>query len=121
MILTKFICNVNKYLDHMSIKHTYLSTICSIEKSKLSRLLNGKQKENCSDMESIANALGKSVEFFLSDNIVIPQIEEYALERIAFYVGHPTKEQQEIANHLIEMMENIDVILSAKARFISVL
>ena len=113
--MTKFISNVNKYLSEMKIKQTYLSMLTGIDKNKISRLLTGSQEESGTDMEKIASGLGKSVEFFLADAIVIPQIGNMAINKIAFYAGEPT--QKQIAKQLMELMENIDEVISAKSRF----
>ena len=115
--MTKFISNVNQYLSEMKIKQSYLSMITGIDKNKISRLLTGVQDESGADMEKIAHALGKNIEFFLADSIEIPHINEFAPNKITFYAGEPSKKQEQIANQLMELMENIDEVLSAKSRF----
>ena len=115
--MTKFIGNVNKYLSEMKIKQTYLSMITGIDKNKISRILTGAQEESGTDMEKIARGLGKTVEFFLEDTIHIPQMETSSANRIAFYAGEPSEKQEQIANQLMDLMENIDEVVSAKCRF----
>ncbi len=115
--MTKFISNVNKYLSEMKIKQTYLSMVTGIEKNKLSRILTGVQEESGTDMEKIARGLGKGIEFFWADEMDIPQAENFALNKIAFYAGEPSKEQEKIARQLMELIENMDEVLSAKSRF----
>ena len=115
--MTKFINNLNKYLSEMKIKQNCLSMLTGIDKNKLSRLLTGVQDESGTDMEKIAQALGKDVEFFLKDSISIPEINHFTLNKIAFYAGEPSKKQERIANQLMELMENIDEVISAKSRF----
>ena len=115
--MTKFISNVNKYLSEMKIKQSYLSMITGIDKNKMSRLLTGSQEESGTDMEKIASGLGKSVEFFLADAIVVPQIGNMTINKIAFYAGEPSQKQEQIAKQLMELMENIDEVISAKSRF----
>lgn len=115
--MTKFISNVNKYLSEMKIKQTYLSMVTGIDKNKMSRLLTGSQEESGTDMEKIARGLGKSVEFFLADSINIPQVGTFAINKIAFYAGEPSCKQEQVAKQLMELMENIDEVLSAKRRF----
>ena len=116
-VMTKFISNVNKYLSETKIKQTYLSMITGIDKNKMSRLLTGSQEESGTDMEKIASGLGKSVEFFLADAIVIPQMGNVEINKIAFYAGEPSQKQEQIAKQLMELMENIDEVISAKSRF----
>ena len=116
-VMTKFISNVNKYLSEMKIKQTYLSMITGIDKNKMSRLLTGSQEESGTDMEKIARGLGKNIEFFLADAINIPQVGSFAINKIAFYAGEPSHKQEQIAKQLMELMENIDEVMSAKSRF----
>ena len=114
--MTKFISNVNKYLSEMKIKQAYLSMITGIDKNKMSRLLTGSQEESGTDMEKIARGLG-NVEFFLADSINIPQIGKMTANKIAFYAGEPSQKQEQVAKRLMELMENIDEVISAKSRF----
>ena len=118
--MTKFISNVNKYLSEMKIKQTYLSLITGIDKNKMSRLLTGAQDESGTDMEKIADGLGKNVEFFLSETMIIPQVDTSAINKIAFYAGEPSGKQEQIANQLMELMANIDEVMSAKSRFTNI-
>ncbi len=115
--MTKFISNVNQYLSAMKIKQTYLCMITGIDKNKMSRLLTGVQEENGTDMEKIARGLGRNPAFFLADSISIPQPEKPAGNQIAFYAGEPSHKQEETAKHLMELMETIDEVISAKSRF----
>ena len=115
--MTKFIENVNKYLTEVKIKQTYLSMITGIDKNKISRILTGAQVESGIDMEKIAHGLGKSVEYFLMDAIHIPQLGVASANKVAFDAREPSEKQERIANQLIELMENIDEVVSAKSRF----
>ena len=115
--MTKFIENVNKYLTEMKIKQTYLSMITGIDKNKISRILTGAQVESGIDMEKIAHGLGKSVEYFLMDAIHIQQLGVASMNKVAFDAREPSEKQERIANQLIELMENIDEVVSAKSRF----
>lgn len=115
--MTKFISNVNKYMSLLKIKQTYLSMMTGIDKNKMSRLLTGSQEETGTDMEIIARGLGKNIEYFLADVISIPQAGASTGGKIAFYAGEPTAKQEQTAEQLLELMENIDEILSAKSRF----
>lgn len=116
-VMTKFISNVNKYLSEMKIKQSYLSMITGIDKNKMSRLLTGSQEESGTDMEKIAHGLGKGIEYFLMDSINIPQVENLEINKIAFYAGEPSNKQEQIATQLMELMGNIDEVMSAKSRF----
>lgn len=115
--MTKFISNLNTYLSEMKIKQTYLSIITGIDKNKLSRLLTGSQDETGTDMEIIAHSLGRNIEYFLSDSFNVPQISGFSMNKVAFYAGEPTKKQELIAGQLMELIENIDEVLSANSRF----
>lgn len=115
--MTKFITNVNKYMSEMKIKQTYLSMVTGMDKNKLSRILTGVQDESGADMEAIAEGLGKKVEFFLADHKDSASERVYVSNKIAFYAGEPSQKQERIAKLLAELMENIDTVMSAKARF----
>lgn len=117
--MTKFIYNVNMYLSQLKIKQTYISLKTGIDTKKLSRILTGAQDVSCTDMEKIAAALGKKMEFFLSDSFSVPKLQALGSEKFAFYAGEPTKQQEEIAAKLFLFMENIDEVLSAKGRFLN--
>jgi len=103
----------------MKIKQTYVSLKTGIDPKKLSRILTGVQDVNGTDMEKIAKALGKTVEFFLSDSFCVPQMNDFSPEKIAFYAGEPTEKQEKIAAKLVQLMENVDEIMSAKGRFLN--
>lgn len=117
--MTKYIENVNAYLSQMKIKQTYISLKTGIDTKKLSRILTGAQDITGTDMEKIASALGQKLEFFLSDAFHVPQIHECMPEKIVFYAGNPTSQQDEIAEKLEKLMENIDEVMSAKYRFLN--
>ena len=117
--MTKYIENVNTYLSKMKIKQTYISMKTGIDVKKLSRILNGNQDISGTDMEKIAKALGHKPEFFLGDEFSVPQIKTFMPEKIAFYVGNPTEQQEVIAEKLVKLMENIDEIMSVKSRFLN--
>lgn len=115
--MIKYVDNVNIYISQMKIKQAYISMKSGINAKKLSKILTGAQDITGTDMELIAAALGKDTAFFLQDELQIPDIGDFMPEKIAFYAGNPTAEQQEFAETIVEFMENIDVVLSAKARF----
>ncbi|QWT52099.1 helix-turn-helix domain-containing protein [Eubacterium sp. MSJ-33] len=100
----------------MKIKQTYLSRVTGIDENKLSRLLAGSREESGTDMEKIAPGLGKSIEFFLKDCIVVPHLDSFAFNKNSFYAGEPSAKQEKVSKDLMELMENIDEILSAESR-----
>ena len=117
--MTKYVENVNAYLSQMKIKQTYVSLKTGIDTKKLSRILTGAQDINSTDMEKIADALGQKPDFFLSDSFSVPKINGFMPEKIAFYAGNPTAGQEEIAEKLVKLMENVDEVMSAKYRFLN--
>ena len=100
--MTKYIENLNLYLDARKIKQTYLSMKTGIDAKKMSRILNGVQDITGTDMEKISAALGEKP------------------EKVTFYAGEPAKEQEKIANTLLKLLENIDEVMSAKGRFLNI-
>jgi transcriptional regulator with XRE-family HTH domain len=119
-VMTKYIDNVNAYMSQMKIKQTYVSLKTGIDTKKLSRILTGTQDISATDMEKIANALGRKIEFFLNDSFSVPQIIDFETEKISFYAGEPTEKQEKIANKLLQLMENMDEVMSAKSRFLNI-
>ena len=117
--MTVYIENVNAYLSQMKIKQTYISKKTGIDVKKLSRILNGNQDISGTDMEKIAKALGKKPEFFMNDKFSVPGVKTFVPEKIAFYAGNPNEQQVAIAEKLVELMENIDEVMSAKNRFLN--
>ncbi len=114
--MTKFMSNLNKYLSVMRINQTYLSSLTGIDKNKLSHLLTGIQEENGTDMEKLSEALGKNPDFFLSDPFDMPNISDFLSNRIVFYTGNLSKKHEKMAAELMELLENVDEVLSAKSR-----
>ncbi|MCD8021516.1 MAG: helix-turn-helix transcriptional regulator [Lachnospiraceae bacterium] len=112
--MTKFIENVNTFISQLKIKQTYISEISGIDTKKLSRILTGVQDASSADMEKIAQALGKTPEFFWGESFFAPVILNFMPEKVEFYAGDPTKAQEEMADKLVQLMENIDKVLSAK-------
>ena len=113
--MTKYIENLNLYLDARKIKQTYLSM-----KTGMSRILTGVQDITGTDMEKISAALGENTEYFLQDPFPVPQMYEQEPEKVTFYAGEPAKEQEKIANTLLKLLENIDEVMSAKGRFLNI-
>lgn len=116
--MSLFVSNFNNYLTTMKIKQNYISKKSGIDENKLSRILNGKQEETGSDMDLLSKAVGQSVQFFLNEDFSSVSFSIPQTQRIAFYAGNPSKEQANFANKLLDMMENIDEVLSAKGRFL---
>lgn len=113
--MVKFIDNVNTYLKEMKIKKSFLGMKTGIDSSKLSRILNKGQEVNGSEMELIANALGKNLEFFLADDFFVPKKEILGTGVLAFYAGNPTREQEEFAKLFLEFIENADEVINARS------
>ena len=115
--MVKFVDNVNIYITEMKIKKSFISLKSGIDASKLSRILSKSQEINESEMVKISNALGQKVEFFLAENFKVFKKEFVGTGEIAFYAGEPKQEQEIFAKQLVELIENVDEILSAKDYF----
>lgn len=79
--MTKYIENLNLYLDARKIKQTYLSMKTGIDAKKMSRILNGVQDITGTDMEKISAALGENTEYFLRDPFPVPRMYEQEPEK----------------------------------------
>lgn len=117
--MSTFVSNFNEFLTTMQIKQNYISHKSGIDENKLSRILTGKQSPTEKDLESLSKAAGKTILFFLNPDFKLSTNYSAPSGRIAFYAGNPTKEQTDVADNLLELMENVDVILSARDSFIN--
>lgn len=117
--MTKYIENINAYLSQRKIKQTYISLKTGIDIKKLSRILTGAQDITSTDMEKISRALGEKTEYFLSDSFYVPQIHSFIPEKIAFYAGAPTAQQEDFAVKLVKFMDSMDEVMSAEHRFLN--
>lgn len=115
--MANYIDNVNSYIAKMKIKQTFISFKSGINTSTLSRILSGSREVSLSEIEKIAKALGKKIEFFWDENFSVSEIPANMSGEIVFYVGEPSKEQEKVAMQLLELLENVDEVLSAKWRF----
>ena len=68
-------------------------------------------------MESIATALGKNVEFFVSADFEKQIKLERVTTEVAFYAGNPGEEQEHFASMLIDLVNNVDYVLGAQGRY----
>lgn len=118
--MTKYIENVNTYLSQMKIKQTFICMKTGMDSKKISRILTGVQDVSGTDMEKISAALGKKIEFFLQDPFIVPNVKLFMPEKVVFYAGEPTEKQESMADKLVQLMENMDEVLSAKGRFLNI-
>ena len=117
--MSLFVSNFNNYLTTMKIKQNYICRKSGIDENKLSRILTGKQEETGSDMEKLCNAIGKKISFFTNENFCLETVHPGRNPNIRFYAGNPTGEQNKVANNLLELIENIDEVLSARECFLN--
>ena len=111
--MTKYIENLNLYLGARQIKQSYLSMKTGIDAKKISEILEGKQDITATDMDKIAEALGENAEYFLQESFDVS-------EESIFCVGESVKEQEKIVNTLLQLLENMDEVISAKGRFLNI-
>lgn len=114
--MTRFVNNVNNYIEHYGIKQSFIFKRTGIEKNKLSRLLNNKQDILQEDMIKIADVLGKDVRYFLQDvlNLQTPDYKDSS--SIAFYLGTPDENKVKLANKTFDFLEHIDAILGIRKK-----
>lgn len=119
--MTKYVENINTYLSQRKIKQTYISLKTGIDAKKLSRILTGAQDIGATDMERIAGALGRKAEFFLSDTFCLePEPDFFEPEKVFFCGQESTPEQERIAEGMLKLLENMDVVMSARMRFLKI-
>lgn len=114
--MNKFIQNLNSYIDHYNLKHSFVAMRSGIEKNKLSRLLNSKQDINYVDMELIAKALGKEINYFIEENLILTNGNYKDTTSIGFYMGSPDESKEELANQVFDFLEHVDAILGVRKK-----
>ncbi|SNT11395.1 hypothetical protein SAMN05446037_104124 [Anaerovirgula multivorans] len=114
--MSKFIQNLNDYIEHYNIKNSFIVKLTGIEKNKFSRLLNGKQDIQYEDMEKIANSLGKEISYFMQENLMLTQPQYEESTSIAFYMGAVDEAKKELANQIFDFLEHIDAVLGIQKK-----
>lgn len=114
--MSKFIKNLNDYIEHYNIKNSFIVKMTGIEKNKFSRLLNGKQDIQYEDMEKISVSLGKETTYFMQENLNLTKTQYEDSTSIAFYMGAVDEEKKELANQVFDFLENIDAILGIQKK-----
>lgn len=115
--MSRFTENVNAYMSAKKIKSSFIILKTDLDASKLSRILNDKQKVTEEEMSAISDALGHDYAYFLQEDFNAPVEKEYLGNVALCYAGEPSEPQIMTANKLIQFAENIDNILCAKTAF----
>lgn len=114
--MSKFIKNLNDYIEHYNIKNSFIVKMTGIEKNKFSRLLNGKQDIQYEDMEKISVSLGKETTYFMQENLNLTKTQYEDSTDIGFYMGAVDEEKKELANQIFDLLDNIDAILGIQKK-----
>ncbi len=115
--MSRFTNNVNAYMSAKNIKSSFILLKTGLDASKLSRILNDKQKVNEEEMCIISNVLGHDYVYFLQEEFVVPEDGNFMGNYALCYAGNPSKSQTITANKLIQFAANIDNIICAKTAF----
>lgn len=105
-----FLKNVNIYIEEKKIRKDLIAKKMGIHSTTLERYLKAEHYVGQDEMVRIANALKKTVEYFLGGNITAKIYENK--EQLAFFSGEPSGEQVETTNNLIEFINYHDALLS---------
>lgn len=114
--MSKFIKNLNEYIENYNIKNSFIVKLTGIEKNKFSRLLKGKQDIQYEDMERISKSLGKEVSYFIQEELVLFQPEYEESTSMVFYMGDGDEDKKELANEIFDFLENIDAVLGIQKK-----
>lgn len=87
--------------------HYGCGRIKAILKEQLDNNIRGR------DEDKIAEALGENTEYFLREPFEV-------LEEITFCSDESVKEQEKVVNILLQLLENMDEVISAKGRFLNI-
>lgn len=110
-MMSKFISNVKEYMRINHIKQNYIALMTGWDKSKVSRVLALENKPREDEMEALADAFGKTIEFFLSDE----SLRQYSLATdngVKFFAGNLNENDTQVANKLLEMLRYYDAIVN---------
>ncbi len=117
-MMSRFVDNVNIYLENMEIKQAFIALKTGMDSGRLSHIFAKTQDITGTDMDKIANALGHTAEFFMSENFVVTDAKDYGAET-AFYAVGLRDEQCQFASKLMELVDSMDVVLGAEARIMA--
>lgn len=109
--MSRFIGNVKTYMKNNYIRQNYIVLMTGWDKSKVSRVLNEDNRPKEDEMETLASAFGKPIEFFLSDDAVVDNSLASSNE-VKFFAGKLDVEDAHIANKLVEMLRYYDAIIN---------
>lgn len=108
--MSKFIENLNAYMNEKRLKQSFLGMVTGMDKTKVSRILTGKQGITETEMQTIAEGLGKSITYFLQDSLAFHE-EKKVENTLAFSMGEPDAEVEELATVAFDLLEHFDSIL----------
>lgn len=110
--MSTFIENVNEYIKQRKFKNRYISLMTGWDESKVSRTLNEKSTRGISDgdKEILAEALGETVEFFMTSSIEDMRLQPTLSSQLAFSAGKLSEKDVLIAEYVIEMLRYHDVL-----------
>lgn len=112
--MNKCIENVNLFLSQTKIKPSYISLKSGIGEEEISRILSEIQEINNDDMIKIAKALGKDVGFFSNDKS--QENINYDFQETV-YPEKTSEKQKQCIDKTLQLLENVDLVLSSKERF----
>ncbi len=105
----KFIENVNAYIQQYNIKRDIILLRTNWSQSKVSRILNGIQDINESEMDLLSEVFGKTKDYFICGQICQDGQPDNG---IAFFAGEPEGEQLYTAYDIIDMLKTFDVLVN---------
>lgn len=108
--MSKFVENVKLYLEKRNIKDNYIALLTGWDKSKVSRIMNGNADLKSEEMELLANALGRDVQFFWGDKENM-SLDHGKTSQLAFFAGKLSVEEREVADKIIELFKFYDALI----------
>ena len=112
--MNEYIKNINLFLFQTKIKSSYISLKSGIDEEKISHILSGIQDVNTDGIIKIAKALGKDVGFFSNDKS--QENINYDFQETV-YPEKTSEKQKQCIDKTLQLLENVDLVLSSKERF----
>ncbi len=114
--MSRFVDNYNAYISAKKIKKKYIGMVSGFDSSKLSRILKNDQSVTESEMNTLAEAVGKDIMFFLNQEFTLEEERQEQIPAL-LYAGNLDQKQIDFSKTLIDLLGNVDEILSAETRF----
>lgn len=112
--------NIKSYIEHKDIRLSFVSMRTGISEEDMKEVLSESTEADEQSLINIANVLGQELDFFVDEKFVQWKEKDEMRKREPFNKNGLTKKQEKYIQNLIELLDNVDEVLSARARFLNI-